>query len=285
MHILISNDDGYRAPGIAALVQACQRLGPHVRMSVVAPEQNASGTSNALTLTRPLSVFRAHLPAWGDDPAQPTRAAQSTHSDTLAYVVNGTPADSVHLALSGLLDDPPDLIVSGINQGENMAEDTLYSGTVAAAMEGYLFGVPALAFSLQGKGWGHLAESVGAVEGVLRQILSRWDDLAGQPWLLNVNMPARPDVASLPAELTRLGKRHASAPSTAQISPRGDTIYWIGPAGEMKDDKPGTDFHAVAQGRLSITPLHGDLTAPEILPPGQSPTTPMRVWHSLWPAQ
>ncbi|MEJ7139512.1 5'/3'-nucleotidase SurE [Amphibiibacter pelophylacis] len=281
MHILISNDDGYRAPGIAALVQACRRIGSHVRISVVAPEQNASGTSNALTLTRPLSVFRAHLPAWGDAPAH---AAQDIQPEQMAHVVNGTPADSVHLALTGLLDSPPDLIVSGINQGENMAEDTLYSGTVAAAMEGYLFGVPALAFSLQGKGWGSLAESVGAVEGVLRQVLSRWDDLRGQPWLLNVNMPARPDVAALPIELTRLGKRHASAPCMPQTSPRGDTIYWIGPAGEMKDDLPGTDFHAVAQGRLSVTPLQGDLTAPEMLPPGQRSTTPMAVWRSLWPA-
>ncbi len=239
MRILIANDDGYLAPGIAALVKACQGLG---QIDVIAPEQNASGTSNALTLTRPLSVFEA----------------RGEHVQGFR-VVNGTPSDCVHVALTGLLGYRPDLVLSGINNGANMGDDTLYSGTVAAAMEGYLFGVPAIAFSQAEKGWGELDAAAQAARSVVEQVLASMP-LGGAPWLLNVNIPNRADAATLPRSITRLGRRHASEPVIRQTNPRGDTIYWIGPAGDARECGDGTDFHAVAHGRISITPLQVDLT-------------------------
>ncbi len=241
MRILIANDDGYLAPGLAALVRACQGLG---QIDVIAPEQNASGTSNALTLTRPLSVFEAR-----GEQVQGFR------------FVNGTPSDCVHVALTGLLGYRPDLVLSGINNGANMGDDTLYSGTVAAAMEGYLFGVPAIAFSQERKGWGELEAAAAAARSVIEQVLAQAPLAAGQaPWLLNVNIPNRPDAVSLPRVVTRLGRRHASEPVIRQTSPRGETIYWIGPAGDARECGEGTDFHAVASGCISITPLQVDLT-------------------------
>jgi 5'-nucleotidase len=238
MHILIANDDGYLAPGIAALVRACEGLGT---IDVVAPEQNASGTSNALTLTRPLSVFEA-----GGEAQKGFR------------VINGTPSDCVHVALTGLLPRRPDLVLSGINNGANMGDDTLYSGTVAAAMEGYLFGIPSIAFSLVDKGWGHLDAAARTARSVIHQVLA--GGLQGGPWLLNVNIPNHADAATLPRRITRLGRRHASEPVIRQDSPRGDPLYWIGPAGDARDAGEGTDFHATAQGWVSITPLQVDLT-------------------------
>jgi 5'-nucleotidase len=242
MHILIANDDGYLAPGLAALVQACEGLG---QISVVAPEQNASGTSNALTLSRPLSVFQA----------------RGEHVKGF-HVINGTPSDCVHLALTGLLPQRPDLVLSGINNGANMGDDTLYSGTVAAAMEGYLFGVPAIAFSQADKGWGEIEAAAAAARAVIDQVLALGPlPAAGQtPFLLNVNIPNRADAARLPRVVTRLGRRHASEAVIRQTSPRGEVIYWIGPAGDAREAGEGTDFHAVAQGFVSITPLQVDLT-------------------------
>ena len=242
MRILIANDDGYLAPGLIALVEACRGLG---EIDVIAPEQNASGMSNSLTLGRPLSVFEA-----------PGGASKGFR------VVNGTPSDCVHVALTGLLGHQPDLVLSGINNGANMGDDTLYSGTVAAAMEGFLFGVPAIAFSLEHKGWAHLEA---AARGARRVVEAAIADPAfgapgAAPWLLNVNFPSRPDADALPWATTRLGRRHASEPVIAQKSPRGETIYWIGPAGDAREAGAGTDFHAVAQGRVSITPLQVDLT-------------------------
>ncbi len=234
MRILIANDDGYLAPGIAALVKACEGLGI---IDVVAPEQNASGTSNALTLSRPLSVFESH---------------------NGFKVVNGTPSDCVHLAMTGLFDHRPDLVVSGINNGANMGDDTLYSGTVAAAMEGFLFGVPAIAFSQGERGWGDLDAAARAARRVIDRVLA--NPPATGPWLLNVNIPNRPDADSLPMRVTRLGRRHASEPMIRQTNPRGERIYWIGPAGDARDAADGTDFHAVAHGAVSITPLQVDLT-------------------------
>ncbi len=234
MRILIANDDGYLAPGLAALVKACEGLG---ELDVVAPEQNASGTSNSLTLHRPLSVFTA--------------------SNGYRYV-NGTPSDCVHLALTGVLGHRPDLVVSGINNGANMGDDTLYSGTVAAAMEGYLFGIPAIAFSQADRGWGELDAAAAVARSVIEEVLSRPPVRA--PWLLNVNIPNRADAAQLPRVVTRLGRRHASEPLIRQASPRGDTMYWIGPAGDAREAGPGTDFHATANGQVSITPLQVDLT-------------------------
>lgn len=234
MRILIANDDGYLAPGLAALVQAMQGLG---EIDVIAPEQNASGTSNALTLNRPLSVHRA--------------------ANGFQYV-NGTPSDSVHVALTGLFPARPDLVLSGINNGANMGDDTLYSGTVAAAMEGFLFGVPAIAFSQVEKGWTHLEAAAQVARSVVEQVLAQ--PPGSRPWLLNVNIPNRSDAMSLPRCITRLGRRHASEPVIRQTSPRGETIYWIGPAGDAREAGEGTDFHAAANGCISITPLQVDLT-------------------------
>jgi 5'-nucleotidase len=242
MHILIANDDGYLAPGLAALVQACQGLG---HIEVIAPEQNASGTSNALTLSRPLSIFEAR----GD------------HVKGFR-VVNGTPSDCVHVALTGLLPQRPDLVLSGINNGANMGDDTLYSGTVAAAMEGFLFGIPAIAFSQGDKGWGHLDAAAATARAVVEQVLALGPlpQRGEAPFLLNVNIPSRADAATLPRVVTRLGRRHASEPVIRQTNPRGEAIYWIGPAGDAREGGEGTDFHAVASGQVSITPLQVDLT-------------------------
>ena len=238
MRILIANDDGYLAPGLAALVRACAGLG---EIDVVAPEQNASGTSNALTLNRPLSVFEAQ--------GEAVRGFR---------VINGTPSDCVHVALTGLLPQRPDLVLSGINNGANMGDDTLYSGTVAAAMEGYLFGIPAIAFSQVDKGWLHLDAAARAARALVEQVL-RAPPASGH-WLLNVNLPNRPDADMLPIEVTRLGRRHARAPVIRQTNPRGEPIYWIGPAGDAREAGAGTDFFATANGRVSVTPLQVDLT-------------------------
>jgi len=237
MRILISNDDGYLAPGLAALVQAVQGLG---QIEVIAPEQNASGTSNALTLSRPLQVFSAGAGLPG------------------VRFVNGTPSDCVHVALTGLLGYRPDLVLSGINQGANMGDDTLYSGTVAAAMEGYLFGVPAIAFSQAEKGWAHVDAAGRVVRSLVQQLLAQ--GLPAEPFLLNVNIPNRADADVLPRQVTRLGRRHASEPVIRQTNPRGEPIYWIGPAGDAREAGAGTDFHATANGCVSITPLQVDLT-------------------------
>jgi 5'-nucleotidase len=234
MRILIANDDGYLAPGLKALVQACQGLG---EIDVVAPEQNASGLSNSLTLTRPLSIYTA---------------ANGFH------YVNGTPSDCVHLALTSGFKPRPDLILSGINQGANMGDDTLYSGTVAAATEGFLFGISAIAFSQVEKGWQHLDAAAQVARTLIEQCLQH--SMADAPWLLNVNIPNCPDAAQLPCEITRLGRRHPSQPAIRQKNPQGEPIYWIGPAGAARDAQPGTDFFAVENQRISITPLQTDLT-------------------------
>jgi 5'-nucleotidase len=244
MRILIANDDGYLAPGLAALVQACHGLG---ELQVVAPEQNASGTSNSLTLNRPLSVYTA--------------------ANGVRYI-NGTPSDCVHVALTGLLEHRPDLVVSGINQGANMGDDTLYSGTVAAAMEGFLFGIPSIAFSQVEKGWAHLDAAAAVAREVIQQVLSQTP--ARAPFLLNVNIPNVADAPRLPRVVTRLGRRHASEPVIRQQNPRGETMYWIGAAGNAREAGEGTDFHATAEGRVSITPLQVDLTDHAAVPEWQS---------------
>lgn len=234
MRILIANDDGYLAPGLAALVDACRGLG---EIDVVAPEQNSSGTSNALTLQRPLSVWTA--------------------ANGYRYL-NGTPSDCVHVALTGLLGHRPDLVVSGINNGANMGDDTLYSGTVAAAMEGYLFGIPSIAFSLAEKGWQHLDSAARVARTLIEQLIAR-PPVAGA-WLLNVNIPDLPQAELRGLRTTRLGRRHASEPVIRASNPRGEPIYWIGAAGDAREAGAGTDFHAVAQGFVSVTPLQIDLT-------------------------
>ena len=226
MKILVSNDDGYFAPGITLLAEALRQLG---EVTVVAPERDRSGASNSLTLDRPLTVRRA---------------------PNGYFSVNGTPTDCVHIAVTGLLDFLPDVIVSGVNLGANMGDDTIYSGTVAAAAEGYLLGIPSIAVSLTSKTGEHFESAI----GVALQIVERFRRRPfAEPVLLNVNVP---DVA--PAELgaievTRLGRRHKAEPVVKLQTPRGETAYWIGPAGGAADAGPGTDFHAVAARRVSVS--------------------------------
>ena len=240
MKILISNDDGYQAPGIVALYEALQDV---AEVEVVAPEHNNSAKSNALTLHSPLYVHRA--------------------ANGFRYV-NGTPADCVHIALTGLLGYRPDLVVSGINNGANMGDDTIYSGTVGAAMEGYLFGIPAIAFSQTEKGWKHLDAAAARARELVQQMLVR-NMVGTQPWLLNVNIPCLPLAELKPAKVCRLGRRHAAEPVITQTSPRGETMYWIGAAGPVLDESEGTDFHATTQGHVSVTPLKVDLADHEKL--------------------
>lgn len=233
MRILLSNDDGYLAPGLAALAEALRPFGD---ITVVAPERNRSGASNSLTLDRPLSLKKAH---------------------NGFYYVNGTPTDCVHLAVTGMLDHVPDLVISGINDGPNMGDDTIYSGTVAAATEGYLLGVPAIAMSLGA--WGGHFETAGRVAAELVQ--RHIEQALPGPSLLNVNVPDVPYEALQGWEITRLGRRHKAEPVIRAVDPRGATIYWVGAAGKAADAGEGTDFNAVLQRRVSITPLQIDLTA------------------------
>lgn len=233
MKILVSNDDGYFAPGITLLAEALRQLG---EVTVVAPERDRSGASNSLTLDRPLTVRRA---------------------PNGYFSVNGTPTDCVHIAVTGLLDFTPDLIVSGVNLGANMGDDTIYSGTVAAAAEGYLLGIPSVAVSLTSKTGQHFDSAIGIALQIVERLRA---SPIREPVLLNVNVP---DVA--PAELggievTRLGRRHKAEPVVKLKTPRGETAYWIGPAGGAADAGPGTDFHAVQSRRVSVTPLRMDLT-------------------------
>lgn len=232
MKILVSNDDGYLAPGVIALAEALASLG---EITVVSPDSNRSGSSNSLTLNRPLSVFQAQ---------------------NGFYFINGTPSDCVHIALTGILESKPDLIVSGINQGQNMGDDTLYSGTVAAATEGYLFGIPAIAFSQVDYGWTHLDSAA----RMAREIVLRYYESLQKPYLLNVNIPNLPYEELKGIAPTRLGKRHESEPVIKAHDPYGREIYWIGRMGKAKDAGEGTDFHATASGKVSITPLQVDLT-------------------------
>ena len=235
MKILISNDDGFRADGIVALHAALQAIAD---VEVVAPEHNNSAKSNALTLHTPLYVNRAE--------------------NGFRYV-NGTPADCVHIALTGLLGYRPDLVISGINNGANMGDDTLYSGTVGAAMEGYLFGIPAIAVSQIDKGWAHLDAAANTVSRMVQQMIQQ--NLIGtRPWLLNVNIPNLPLDQIKPPKVCRLGRRHAAEPVITQVDPRGQTMYWIGAAGAAMDDSAGTDFHAADLGHVVVTPLKVDLT-------------------------
>lgn len=240
MRILLSNDDGYQAPGLAALYAA---LAPIAEVQVIAPEHNNSAKSNALTLNAPLYVHQA--------------------PNGFRYV-SGTPADCVHIALTGLLDEPPDLVVSGINNGANMGDDTLYSGTVGAAMEGYLFGIPAIAVSQVDKGWQEL-DAAAATAATLVARMQEQHLLGSGAWLLNVNIPNLPLSALRPFKLCRLGRRHAAQSAIRQENPRGETMYWIGPAGAAKEAGEGTDFHATAHGHVSVTPLQVDLTDHEHL--------------------
>ena len=239
MKILVSNDDGYLAKGVNTLADALARKAD---VTVVAPDRNQSGASNSLTLHTPLRVH--------------TAGAQR-------YFVNGTPSDCVHLALSGFLDEDPDIVVSGINHGANLGDDVIYSGTVAAAMEGRFLGLPAIAVSLAGRAPKHF-------DTAARVAVDLVDKLAADPLpkdlMLNVNVPDRAyeDLAGI--ESTRLGFRHRSEPLVPMQDPYGRRVFWIGPAGEGQDAGPGTDFEAVERGAVAVTPLKVDLTRHEALP-------------------
>lgn len=233
MRILISNDDGYFAPGLSCLAAHLSEIAEVV---VVAPERDRSGASNSLTLDRPLKLRKA---------------------PNGFYYVNGTPTDCVHLAVTGMLDQQPDMVVSGINAGANMGDDTIYSGTVAAATEGFLLGIPAIALSLVGKDFSHY-ETAAKIAVELVQKFNR--KTHHQPWLLNVNIPDLPHSELQGMAVTRLGKRHKAEPVIKAQNPHGETVYWVGAAGQAQDAGEGTDFHAVLQQRVSVTPLQIDLT-------------------------
>ncbi len=233
MRILLSNDDGYFSPGIECLARVLAQV---AEITVVAPERDRSGASNSLTLDRPLSLRR---------------------SGNGFYHVNGTPTDCVHLAVTGMLDELPDMVVSGINLGANMGDDTIYSGTVAAATEGFLLGVPSIAVSLCSKAGVHF-ETAAQVVLELVQTIQRQD--VREPLLLNVNVPDVPYAELRGTVVTRLGKRHKAEAVVPTVTPRKETVYWVGAAGEAQDAGEGTDFYAVSHNQVSITPLQIDLT-------------------------
>lgn len=238
MRILISNDDGYQAPGIRALASTLAELGEII---VVAPERDRSGASNSLTL---------------DTPIRATKTAEGF------IRVDGTPTDCVHLAITGLLETEPDIVVSGVNAGANMGDDVIYSGTVAAAMEGRFLGLPALAVSLVG----HAPKHFDTAARVARELLLKLcKDPLPADTILNVNVPDLPWSALAGFEATRLGHRHKAEPVIKAQDPRGRPIYWVGPAGAEQDAGPGTDFHALRRGFVSVTPIQVDLTRYEAL--------------------
>ena len=239
MRILLSNDDGYFAPGIEHLARALAEIAD---ITVVAPERDRSGASNSLTLDRPLSL---------------RRAANGFH------YVNGTPTDCVHLAVTGMLDELPDLVVSGINLGANMGDDTIYSGTVAAATEGFLLGIPGIAVSLCSKAGAHFETAARVAREIVETVVR---ERPQAPLLLNVNVPDVPYAELRGRVVTRLGTRHKAEPVVRTTTPRHETVYWVGAAGAAQDAGEGTDFHAVGQGLVSITPLQIDLTHTQQLP-------------------
>ncbi|MDF0604231.1 5'/3'-nucleotidase SurE [Neisseriaceae bacterium TC5R-5] len=234
MKFLISNDDGYFSPGITTLAQI---LSHHGEVVVVAPERDRSGASNSLTLDRPLTV--------------------RTTTNGFHYV-NGTPTDCVHLAITGLLDFRPDMVFSGINHGPNMGDDTIYSGTVAAATEGFMLGIPSIAISLAGHSGQHFASAKPVIDYLIEQYKKA---PLREPLLLNVNIPDIPLDALGEIAITRLGRRHGSQPVVKAQNPRGETIYWVGAVGKVQDAADDTDFGAIANNKVSITPLMLDLTA------------------------
>ena len=233
MRILLSNDDGYFAPGLNILADYVAKMADVV---IVAPERNRSGASNSLTLDRPLTVRKAH---------------------NGYFYVNGTPTDCVHLAVTGLLDALPDMVISGINDGANMGDDTIYSGTVAAAMEGYLLGIPSFAVSMSQHGAKHYETAARVVVELIKRFEN---DRFPPPLLLNINVPDVPYEDLRGVAVTRLGKRHKAESVIKSTTPRGETVYGVGAAGGAQDAGAGTDFYAVEHNQVSLTPLQIDLT-------------------------
>ena len=233
MKILLSNDDGYFAPGLNILAEHLAKIAD---ITVVAPERNRSGASNSLTLDRPLSVKKA--------------------SNGFFYV-NGTPTDCVHIALTGLMSEMPDMVISGINDGANMGDDTIYSGTVAAAMEGYLLDIPSIAVSMSQ----HNASHFESAARVAVEMVQHYQKTGfASPTLLNINVPDVPYAQLKGRVVTRLGKRHKAEPVIQLKTPRNETVYWVGAAGKPNDGGEGTDFYAVANNFVSISPIQVDLT-------------------------
>ncbi len=243
MRILLSNDDGYQAPGLKALVDGLSAI---ATVTVVAPERNRSGASNSLTLERPL---------------------RANTMDNGFISVDGTPTDCVHLAITGLLKSEPDMVVAGINDGANMGDDVLYSGTVAAATEGRFLGFPAMAVSMASYAPKHFATAARVAKEMIERI--QLHPLSADT-ILNVNVPDLPYAEIKGYQATRLGHRHKAEPVIKDSDPRGRLIYWVGPAGAEQDAGPGTDFHAVREGYVSVTPLKIDLTRHEFLPEMQA---------------
>lgn len=238
MKLLLSNDDGVHSPGLHALEKYLSTLG---ETTVVAPDRNRSAASNSLTLHRPLRTFKLR--------------------DNY-YSVNGTPTDCVHLAINGLLHEKPAMVVSGINQGANLGDDVLYSGTVAAATEGRFLGFPAIAVSLVGESLVHYDTAAEFTKMIIQKLIDK--PLAPNS-ILNINVPDLPISEVKGIKVCRLGYRHQSEPIITERDPRGHEIFWVGPPGSEQDAGPGTDFHAVNQGYVSVTPLKVDLTAHQSL--------------------
>jgi 5'-nucleotidase len=231
--ILLSNDDGYQSEGLATLALALSDL---AQLTIVAPDRNQSGASHSLTLETPLRVGK-------------TRDG--------IYYVNGTPTDCVHLAITGLLDHEPDMVIAGINHGANLGDDVLYSGTVAAAVEGRFLGLPAIAVSLAGHGMRHF-DTAGQAIRMLFQRLQ--ESPLPSDTILNVNVPDVPFAQLQGFEATRLGYRHRAEPVVQAHDPKGRPVFWVGAAGPGQDAGPGTDFHAIEHNRVSVTPMQFDLT-------------------------
>lgn len=233
MRLLLSNDDGYSALGLISLANG---LREYADVTVVAPDKNRSGASNSLTLQQPL---------------------RATTVGEQVIKVDGTPTDCVHLAVTGLLEEEPDMVFSGINHGANLGDDVLYSGTVAAATEGRYLGLPAVAMSLASHDSDYFDAAVQVAIDLFKQ-------LKHQPLppdtILNVNVPNLPINDIRGYQSTRLGQRHKAEPVIKAFDPRGNQVYWVGPAGPEQDAGPGTDFYAINHGYVSVTPLKIDLT-------------------------
>lgn len=238
MHFLLSNDDGFQAPGIRAMAVALKEIG---QVSIVAPDRDRSGASNSLTLDRPLRAVQ-----YDDD----------------AYYVNGTPTDCVHLAITGLLDSTPDMVISGINAGANLGDDVHYSGTVAAAMEGRFLGYSSIAVSLAGEQPQHYETAVRITTQLVHDITNK---ALPENMLLNINVPDCDYQELQGLEITRLGSRHKSEPAIEIHDPKGRKVFWVGPVGPEQDADEGTDFNAIRHKRASITPIKTDMTAHDSL--------------------
>ena len=233
MHLLLSNDDGYQAPGLDSLVESLAKIAD---ITVVAPHLDRSAASNSLTLQTPL---------------------RATEVKSGWYKVDGTPTDCVHLGITGLLQTEPDMVVAGINSGPNLGDDVIYSGTVAAAMEGRYLGSPALAVSINSFQPQHYATAAIVIRNLVAKII---DKPLPKDIILNINVPDVPIEDIRGIQTTRLGNRHKAEPAILDEDPRGKPIFWVGAAGPEQDAGPGTDFHAISENYVSVTPLHVDLT-------------------------